>query len=82
MLAISRQRLEAAATLLGAADSDYHYNRLVYPPPQRQMIDQAFATVRAALGDPCMGAAWEVGKTMLLPQALEYALKTVIDLPG
>ena len=77
ILALSQGRAETAVRLLAAANRSYQFNHLTFPPPQRLMVDQAYATARNSLDATAFTTAWETGLAMTLNQALELALTTV-----
>jgi predicted ATPase len=73
IVAAAERRFRTAARLFGAIEA---LRGVVGPPrhPRRAEVDQALSTIRAALTDGQISAAWAEGRAMTLEQAVAYAL--------
>jgi len=73
-VAAAQRRFRRAARLFGAIEA---LRGVVGPSrhPRGAGVDQALATVRAALTDGEVSAAWAEGQSMTLEQAVAYALE-------
>jgi len=73
-LAVALGKSEASAILFGATQLSYQCNHLTYPPPQRQLMEDAKSTARALLGDTAFSASFEKGREMSYDKAIDFAL--------
>ena len=66
---------ERCARLFGAAEALREVIGTVLTPPERADYDRAIMSARAALGDAAFQAAWTVGQSLSLEQAVASALE-------
>jgi hypothetical protein len=71
---MSEHRMERAAHLLGASEKWLQYTQRLRSPRERQERENAIALVRSALGEVHFSAAFEVGQSMTLEQAIQEPL--------
>jgi predicted ATPase/class 3 adenylate cyclase len=76
----ARGDTNAAARLLGAAESVEERVGAQIQPYARQVFDQGAALVRERLGDPAIAAAWSTGRAMTEEEAASFALATAAEL--
>jgi predicted ATPase/class 3 adenylate cyclase/Tfp pilus assembly protein PilF len=64
-----------AARLLSARQREYENLSVAWAPDQKDRHEKILSAARSALGDEAFRAAWDLGQTMTLEQAMEYALQ-------
>lgn len=75
IVAVSRDQPGVAATLLGTADGLRAAIGTPLSPTSRPTHEGIVADVRGSLGEDRFDAAWRTGRSMLLDQAVAYALQ-------
>jgi hypothetical protein len=73
-LAAGQGRPDAAARMLGAADTFGHADGAVLSPDERHFFEQAVSTVKAAMFAEDFAAALAAGQTLSAEQAVALAL--------
>jgi tetratricopeptide (TPR) repeat protein len=73
-LEAAEQRLERAATLLGAAEAAYEHLRNLLAPVERDEHARTQAAARDGLGEAVFSARFAEGRAMTMEQAVAFAL--------
>jgi hypothetical protein len=80
MLAADGTRPEAAARLLGAAESLREVGGLALEPAHRRKYERSVARAQADLGAAAFAAAWAAGRALPLEQAITEARVVATEL--
>ena len=74
VVAVAGGEHELGATLLGAGGGEFERLGRLLDPDDAPEFDQAVAAARASLGPGAFETAWERGRGMTVPEAVELAL--------
>jgi hypothetical protein len=82
ILAAVQGRAERAARLFGAAEVLREAINSPLPPPDRVLYDRYVTPARAGRAQEAFAAAWAQGQTMMLEEAIAFALEEKIEDPS
>ena len=73
-IAVERNQLERAATLIGAAEAHLEAANMAWPPDERPHYERTLATLAKRLAPDVLAASRERGASMSEADAIEFAL--------